>query len=509
MAEFLTSAQMRAVEAQEIDSFRTSALALMERAGQGAVAALWRLWPDLAAAQALVLCGPGHNGGDGFVIARALQTRGLRCHVLDLPGPPPSPELGAMRAAWGALGPVARLEPRTVQGLPALLDPSRPLLVVDALFGIGLSRPLAPEVMGPWSDFVAAWHGPIWAVAVDVPSGVSDAQPDGARLAGFEGRAARSLTLTFHALKQAHRAMHARGEPIHVVDIGLPRTALPPAMVAALRKPEAEHKFDHGHALVLGGGVGRGGAARLAARAALRVGAGLVTLGCPPAAMIENAARLDAVMLRPLRDPAALDAVLTDTRITALCLGPALGLGAREQGLVASALGARRAVVLDADALTLLARLPDLRAALHPDCILTPHDGEFARLCPDLVDAPRAQAARRAAERLGCVVVLKGAQTCIAAPDGQVVTAAATGDLAAPWLATAGSGDVLAGIITGLRARGFAPLDAAQGGALLHQAAARAFGPGLIAEDLPDLLPQVLRAAGVQGASVRSAGCST
>ena len=496
MAEFLTSAQMRAVEAQEIDSFRVSGLMLMERAGQGAVAALSRLWPDLAAAQVLVLCGPGNNGGDGFVMARALHARGLRPVVLELAGTR-MPDAQAMRAAWAALGPVEAFGAQALASLGAQLDPARPLLVVDALFGIGLSRPLGAALTAPWAEFVAALPCALWAVAVDVPSGVSDLDPDGTRLAGFAGSAARFVTLTFHALKDAHRHMVARGEQVQIVDIGLPRHALPAPLVASLRKSESAHKFSHGHALVLAGGVGRGGAARLAARAALRVGAGLVTLGCPPAAMIENAARLDAIMLRPLRCSRALEALLQDQRLNALCLGPGLGLGAREEGLVAAALASGRALVLDADALTLLARAPHLQAGLHPGCVLTPHAGEFARLCPDLAGMERAQAVGMAAARLGCVVLLKGATTLIAAPGGQTAVADATGDRAAPWLATAGSGDVLAGIITGLRARGLAAFDAAQGGALLHQAAARVFGPGLIAEDLPDLIPQILRDSGV------------
>ncbi|MFN4057748.1 MAG: NAD(P)H-hydrate dehydratase [Roseinatronobacter sp.] len=487
---------MRAVERREIDSFRVSALALMERAGQAAVDALCAAWPDIGAAQAVVLCGPGNNGGDGFVVARALQARGIRPVVLELDGHR-SPEALAMRTAWAALGEVKDFRTQTLAALQATIDPVRPLLIVDALFGIGLSRPLAASLTYPWADFIAHVRSPLWVVAVDVPSGVSDTDPDGVRLAGFGGDAARSLTLTFHALKDAHRSMIAQGERVEVVDIGLPHAVLPAPFVAALRKSEAGHKFNHGHALVLGGGVGRGGAARLAARAALRVGAGLVTLACPPAALIENSARLDAVMLHALRDGDALGLMLQDKRITTLCLGPGLGHGPREQGMVATALACGRALVLDADALTLIARTPELRAALHPACILTPHEGEFARLCPDLVGRERAQAVAQAARNLGCVVLLKGADTVISGPDGRVVAAPATGAKAAPWLATAGSGDVLAGLMTGLCARGFAALDAARCAALLHQAAARAFGPGLIAEDLPDLIPQVLRDAGV------------
>ncbi len=279
-----------------------------------------------------------------------------------------------------------------------------------------------------------------------------------------------------------------------------------PALVARLSKREAQHKYDHGHALVLAGGVGQGGAARLAARAALRIGAGLVTLAPPPAAVIENAAQLTAVMLRPVADASALAAVLEDRRLTALCLGPGLGRDGRTRALVATALGAGRAVVLDADALTVFDDSPaTLFSMLHPRVVLTPHEGEFARLFPEEAHSLRAAqsaADRRAlvseaAQRAGAVVLLKGADTCIADPAGPVAEHAATGARAAPWLATAGSGDVLAGLITGLLARGFSAMEAAHLGAWMHVEAARAMGPGLIAEDLPDAVPEVLRRYGV------------
>ena len=289
---------------------------------------------------------------------------------------------------------------------------------------------------------------------------------------------------------------------------------------------------------MLSGGPGKGGAARLAARGALRIGAGLVTLACPPQALAENAARLDAVMLRPLEDGGALADVLADKRITALCLGPGLGSGAREAGLVAAALGTPvpgltrdpdpagaqaggggpgsgpgrgrpgRSVVLDADALTILGQHPDLFAALHQGCVLTPHGGEFARLFPDIAEKlsqpatkgpawSKVDATREAAARAGCVDLYKGPDTVIADPAGRSAIHAAHYDRAAPWLATAGAGDVLAGFITGLLARGFSPFDAACTGAWLHVEAARHFGPGLVAEDLPEQLPAVFRSLGL------------
>jgi hydroxyethylthiazole kinase-like uncharacterized protein yjeF len=274
----------------------------------------------------------------------------------------------------------------------------------------------------------------------------------------------------------------------------------------------ATHKFTHGHALVLSGGMTRGGAARLAARGALRVGAGLVTLGCPPSAVIVNAAQLNAVMLKPIADAAALADVLQDGRINTLCLGPGLGTTAKQAELIAAALDAGqdkpRPTVLDADALTLLAGDSALFGKLHDACVLTPHAGEFARLFPDIaakLNEPatkgpaysKVDATREAAQRAGCVVLFKGPDTVIATPNGRCAINAAAYGRAAPWLATAGSGDVLAGFITGLLARGFAPMQAAEIGAWLHVECARSFGPGLIAEDLPEEVPKVFRGMGL------------
>jgi hydroxyethylthiazole kinase-like uncharacterized protein yjeF len=275
-----------------------------------------------------------------------------------------------------------------------------------------------------------------------------------------------------------------------------------------LAKAGALHKFSHGHAFILSGSAGRTGAARLAARGALRVGAGLVTLGVPGEAMAEVAAQITGEMMREVVSAAALGELLGDARITALCLGPGLGLRqARE--LVPVALEAGRATVLDADALTAYSDDPQsLFDMLHGRCVLTPHGGEFARLFPDIAEklaAPavkgpaysKVDATREAAKRAGCVVLYKGADTVIAEPSGRCSINSAHYDRAAPWLATAGAGDVLAGIITGLLARGFQPMQAAETGAWLHVEAARAFGPGLIAEDLPEMLPKVFRDLGL------------
>ena len=277
--------------------------------------------------------------------------------------------------------------------------------------------------------------------------------------------------------------------------------------VMPLRKGRG-HKYDSGHALILSGGPGKGGAARMAARGALRVGAGLVTVACHPSALQENAAQLDAIMLRSVRDAGDLAALLDDARFNAVGLGPGLGTGDRTRGLVAATLAAQRGTVLDADAIMAFAENPgDLFDALHVECLLTPHAGEFARIFPDIAErlkAPAAEgpafsrldASRQAAARAGCCVLLKGPDTVIAAPDGRAAVNAGVYGRATPWLATAGAGDVLTGIATGLMARGARAFEAAATAAWLHVEAARAFGPGLIAEDLPEMLPRVFQDIG-------------
>ncbi|WP_342662215.1 NAD(P)H-hydrate dehydratase [Rubellimicrobium thermophilum] len=376
------------------------------------------------------------------------------------------------------------------------------------------------DLMAGIAALTAAGAVEVRIVAVDIPSGLC---ADSGRVLGREGRPApegrgvipADLTVTFHSLKPGH--LLADGPrlcgAVEVVPIGLPAADSPLALLEApdpalLAKAGFGHKYSHGHALVLGGGRGRGGAARLAARGALRMGAGLVTLGVPPAALPENAARLDAVMLRVLADADALTAMLGDGRLNALCAGPGLGLGEREKALLAAVLEAGRPALLDADAITLLAGDEGLRARLHAGVVLTPHEGEFARLCPGIASRWRApaiagpafsklDAARQAAAELGCIVLLKGPDTVIADPGGRAAIHAAVRDRAVPWLATAGAGDVLAGMIAGLLARGLPPFEAASGAVWLHAEAARRFGPGLIAEDLPEALPGVFRALGL------------
>lgn len=269
------------------------------------------------------------------------------------------------------------------------------------------------------------------------------------------------------------------------------------------------HKYSHGHALVVSGGVGKGGAARLAARGALRIGAGVVTLACPASAVIENAAQLNAIMIRSLKDDDVLLETLMDERINAVCIGPGIGVHMSALDMVKTVLQAKRATVIDADGLTIFREYTDLFFEhLHEKCVLTPHAGEFARLFPDIsekLNAPatkgpaysKVDATREAAKRAGCVVLFKGPDTVIADPSGRCSINSAHYERSAAWLATAGSGDVLAGFITGLLARGFGPMQAAEMAAWLHVECALSFGPGLIAEDIPEELPKVFRALGV------------
>ncbi|MEM9798223.1 MAG: NAD(P)H-hydrate dehydratase [Pseudomonadota bacterium] len=515
----LTAAQMRAVERAAIESGAVTGLELMERAGRGAVDAILAEWPYLAAApgRAVVLCGPGNNGGDGFVVARLLKDRGWEVEVFLYgdPGKLP-PDAQVNYGQWGKMGVVREL----VNGILREDEEARRaegVVWIDALFGTGIGRPLedpalqhATRVVG---DLAVLHDRGARVVALDAPSGLD---LDSGRFLRSAEREAHGhsahLTVTFHSLKIGHvtgpeAACCGR---VVIADIGLPSAE--PSECARCAAPYAgrlakvvtgHHKYDHGHALVITGGMGRTGAARLAARGALRIGAGLVTLGAPGSAMMECAAQITALMLRRCGEPEDLTELLEDARINALCLGPGLGTDDRAAGLVAAALAAGRVTVLDADALTLIAGDPALMAALHDKCLLTPHGGEFARLFPDLSERlidpaetgpaySKVDATRDAAARASCTVLFKGPDTVIADPSGRAAINAAVYDRAAPWLATAGAGDVLAGMIAGLLARGLAPKQAAEAAAWCHVEAARAFGPGLIAEDLPEMLPKVL-----------------
>ncbi len=532
MSEVLTAAQMKAIEAAAIASGAVTGLELMERAGAGVVAAVLEEWPEMALSpqRAVVLCGPGNNGGDGFVVARLLAWRGWDVEVYlygEASRLPPDARVNYER--WCEVGEVRGLASGSVGSDEKYAMVWGVDLVIDALFGIGLSR------MAPWFEQVDClmhecfFHANYDAdytplpriVAIDVPSSLcadSGRELITAHNGGASDPYRAHVTVTFHAPKRGHLLSEGAElcGKLAVADIGLilPHDwqgswqVLPPSRML-LNKRMPRHKFSHGHALIVSGDHGHAGAARLAARGALRIGAGLVTVASPPGAMAENAARLDAVMLKPVADAAGLAEVLGDSRINALCMGPGMGVS-RAAELVPVAVRAKHTpyIVLDADALTAVAQDPALFALLNDRCVLTPHAGEFARLFPDIAEklaAPavtgpaysKVDATREAAARAGCVVLYKGADTVIADPSGRCSINAAVYERSAPWLATAGSGDVLAGFITGLLARGFAPMQAAETAAWLHVECARSFGPGLIAEDLPEELPKVFRALGV------------
>lgn len=542
MTELLTSAQMRAIEQAAMETGAVTGLELMERAGAGVVAAIESEWPDMAPGRAVVLCGPGNNGGDGFVIARLLHGAGWQVEVYLLGDPARLPADAAVTCRrWQEIGSInnAELLPQHHGYDPEsnLCFAGEPVLFIDALFGTGLTRPVEGEMALFLSDVRDHCAGR--TVAVDVPSGLcadsGRALGEGNPL-GIAGR--YDLTVTFHRAKTGHVTLEGAGVSgaLRLVDIGLdeaqwdfnwsglatsadkvakwlggagPRDPSLPVAGSRLAKTIHAHKYDHGHALVLSGPPGQGGAARLAARGALRVGAGLVTVGCPLRAVSEHAVHLNAIMVRGLDGTHGLAEMLEDPRFNALCLGPGLGLGPATGELVKAALAAKRGTVLDADALSRFQRDPDvLFRMLHKDVVLTPHAGEFARLFPDIAARlskaadigpaySKLDATRDAAARAGCVVLFKGPDTVVADPKGRTTCVPALYDREAPWLATAGAGDVLAGIITGLLARGESAKQAAQKGAFLHIEAARSFGPGLIAEDLPDELPKVFRALGL------------
>ncbi|WP_298954512.1 NAD(P)H-hydrate dehydratase [uncultured Methylobacterium sp.] len=481
----LTTAQMREADAAAIAA-GTAGIALMRRAG----AAVAERAAALAGpgARVLVLCGPGNNGGDGFVAATLLAEAG-RSVTLALLGARDALKGDAALAAQDWSGPVADV----ATAVPEAFD-----LVVDALFGAGLTRPLD----GGAAALVARLNrasGPV--LAVDVPSGL-DGDTGAPR-----GEAVRaSETVTFAAPKPGHLLQPGRSlcGRITVAAIGLSDDILAgtgttafangPALWRA-RFPQLaadSHKYTRGHALVLSGPATRTGAARLAARGALRVGAGLVTLAAPHPALAENAAHLTAIMLRACDGADDLDDLLADERLNAIVAGPGLGVGGPTRDLVRVAAEAGRALVLDADALTSFSAKRDELAAMLAEGggtgVLTPHAGEFARLFSDCAEGSKLDRARRAAAAVDAVVVFKGADTVIVAPDGR----AAINHNGAPWLGTAGSGDVLGGFIGGLLAQGMPPFEAAAAAVWLHAEAGRRHGPGLIAEDLPELMPGVL-----------------
>jgi hydroxyethylthiazole kinase-like uncharacterized protein yjeF len=475
----LTPAQM--AEADRLTIARgVPGIDLMENAGRSVADAVSRRWSPRSLA---VLCGPGNNGGDGFVAARVLAERGWPVR-LALLGVAAALRGDAAQAAARWQGPVAALEPDLLEGAA---------LVVDGIFGGGLARPIE-GIARVVIEAVEKRRLPV--VAIDVPSGIDGASGE---VRGIAPRAA--VTVTFFRKKPGHLLLPGRiycGETV-LDQIGIPDAVLdhiaadtaandPGWWLDVFPCPGLDaHKYSRGHALVAGGSV-MTGAARLAARAAARLGAGLVTAAAPEAVFPIYAAALTGVIVHAAAGIEDFRALLADPRRNAALIGPGAGVGRETRDKTLAILGAGKRAVLDADALTSFAEDRDaLFSAVRSPCVMTPHAGEFARLFDTGGSKP--DRVRRAAQRSGAVILLKGADTVIAAPDGRATINAN----APPSLATAGSGDVLAGMVLGLLAQGMEPFSAAAAAVWVHGAAAGRFGPGLVAEDLIDMAPPVLK----------------
>ncbi|CCQ73887.1 bifunctional ADP-dependent NAD(P)H-hydrate dehydratase/NAD(P)H-hydrate epimerase [Magnetospira sp. QH-2] len=477
MTEILTVAQMYEADRLAMQS-GIPGLRLMEAAGLAIERVIRGAWSPRPV---VVLAGPGNNGGDGFVVARLLERRGWPVTVAllgdraRLKG-----DAAANAARWK--GPCIPLSPEVL---------NRGALVVDALFGAGLARPLEG---GTAATIEELNRRELPCVAVDVPSGIHG---DSGSVLGCAPRCL--ATVTFFRPKPGHLLEPGRQYrgALTVADIGIPGSVLTPISPdqwcngpklwsQVLPRPgPTSHKYSQGHLLIRGGGR-MTGAARLAAAAARRCGTGLVTLAVPPSMLFPYMGDAPGPLVRSCADAEALAECFDESRITAGLLGPGAGLGDKTRIDVRMALSSGRPLVLDADALSSFADAPrDLFDQLRPDMVLTPHEGEFARLFAHKGD--KLSRTRAAAEECGAVVLLKGADTVVAAPDGRAVICTA----GMPALATGGSGDVLAGIIAGLLAQGMPAFEAACAGTWIHGNAAGKIGPGLIAEDLP------LAAAGV------------
>lgn len=488
--ELLTTSEM--AEADRLaGTFGVAGATLMDNAGRAVADAVAR---HPLGSQVVIVAGPGNNGGDGFVAARILAERGYPVVVL-MCGDKDRLEGDAAQAA-------ARWKGATMPATPDGLSGAR--VIVDALFGAGLDR----AVEGQARTMIEAINASAaHVVSVDLPSGVNGTT---GQVMGIAVRATESVT--FFRLKPGHVLVPGRLHcgTLRVADIGIPERVLEeirpktylnrPALWDA-KRPSLDpggHKYSRGHVVVLSGGLASTGASRLAARGALRAGSGLVTIGTPREALAVQAAANLAIMVRPLDTVDELNERLADRRINVAILGPGGGVGERMRIMVLSALARPQALVLDADALTSFGDesktlFTALRERAGRPSILTPHEGEFYRLFRSIDEKSsvkqKLEDARKASHETSAIVVLKGPDTVVAAPDGR----AAIADNAPPTLATAGSGDVLAGIIGGLLAQGMPAFEASAAAVWMHGEAASEFGSGLIAEDLPELLPRVLR----------------
>lgn len=465
-----------------------STFALMQRAGD-AVARV-ALEHFAACEEVAVLCGPGNNGGDGYIAAARLRDAGIFVSVWKSGTPRAGSDAAAAASAWS-------FPAREI----AAFQPRSGMLVIDALFGAGLARPLAKQDQEALTRIREVGCA---VLAVDLPSGVSgrDGQVLGDALTA-------DRTVTFFRKKPGHLLYPGRQlcGAITVIDIGIPDGVLetigirlwendPTIWQQHLPRPDAtSHKYQRGHVAVLTGGPSSTGAARLAAEGAARSGAGAVTLLSPASALLVNAAHLTATMLRRYDEPGDVADFIEARKLGAVVCGPGFGTGDAQHAVVNTLLHSRSAaVVFDADAITLLAKgkakLP-FRSSTDHALVLTPHEGEFGRLFPMLVEdasLSKVDRARQAAQRSGATIIYKGADTVVAAPDGRAVINA-NGTV---WLATAGSGDVLSGLVAGLLAQGMPAFEAACAAVFVHAEAGAREGFGLTAEDLPQAARCVL-----------------
>ena len=492
MIELLTPAEMAEADRLTIAG-GVSGIELMENAGRAVADAVARRFPR-SAPGVCVVAGPGNNGGDGFIAARVLAERGFPVRLL---------LVGERESLKGDAAEAARRWPGTIEPVSSqAIEGSG--IIVDALFGAGLDRPVSGL---PRAAIEAINAAGVPVIAVDLPSGVNGGS------GAVMGDAVRATeTVTFFRRKPGHVLLPGRLHcgPVEVADIGIPASVLgrvrprvfvncPTLWASHFPIPRLDgHKYVRGHAVAVSGGAASTGAARLAARGALRAGAGLVTIASPREALAVNAATNLAIMVRPVDGAAELSSLLADKRLNAVVIGPGGGVGPAMRDLVLAALSGEPAVVLDADALTSFAEAPsELFAAIKgrksAATVLTPHEGEFARLFNKGGKASDSSSkidrALVAAADSGAVVVLKGADTVVAAPAGRISVT----ENAPAWLATAGSGDVLAGFVTGLLAQGMPAFEAASAATWLHGETGTEAGPGLIAEDLPDALRAVYR----------------
>ena len=495
MLELLTNAEMSEADRRTIAS-GVSGQTLMENAGAAVANAAMARHPP--GSKVAVVAGTGNNGGDGFVAARLLRQAGYRVAV-HLIGRRDAIKGDAAEAARQWQGPVA-------SGAPDLAGAH---VIIDALFGAGLDRPVAGEAL---AAIAAINRAGVPVFAVDLPSGIN-----GTTGAVLGGAVNASRTITFFRKKTGHLLLPGRNHcgQVQVAQIGIPADVLATIRPAACENSPAlwgekfpvpavqGHKYSRGHAVVVSGGRAQTGAGRLAASAALRSGAGLVTLATPHDALEINAAANLAVMVRPIDTAAEFEAMLADRRFNAVAIGPGAGVGQHVREMALTALAGPRSVVLDADALMSFAEHAELLFATlkkNRNAVLTPHAGEFHRLFDkSLENLPVVAASNLSISKLsattaaasigGAVVVHKGADTVIAAPDGRIAINAN----APPWLATAGSGDVLAGLITGLAAQGMPAFEAATAAVWIHGEAAADAGPGMISEDLAPRFGEVYR----------------